>query len=190
MVGKSKEVIDDMVQTLLVSKPEVFKFYFKDNKTSANLPADVVSTATESFKSLFPNDDLEDFLQEWVVYLYENPSTNNEQPESAICPDARGIWDPTKRHYMPSVLPPVKRRKKEAFDAYKFIMQKDENQEGCRLSFDVDVGEDLLDFHYEDKTRMNLLADIALRKMARQVVVMKDTCNYKMLDFHSERRIR
>lgn len=176
-----------IVNELIELDADVFNRFFVDLEEEQNIIPEVNDKANELFLSLYPNLNFKEFYHTFrLEKMTQNLNAGSRFEESEICP-AR-VYDPQRRNYLrPSVLPPTKRRKKEGFDVYKFLMHKDENQEGHRLTLDCDV--DLFEFDYEDKVKMNLMADQALRKIARIVVVLKDTCNYRMMELHGERRV-
>lgn len=182
---------ETIAQEMLNRNSEIFTPLFVDNQLPSLMDPDMYKEAERILHESYPDYNLKDIYAQCMHSKLGdlNDLQRATHVGSLNCP--RPIFDAAKRNYLRSdVLPPTKRRKKEPFDVYKFLMQKDDSQEGLRLSFDYDASEELFDFNYGDKSKREFMADQALRKIAKIVSVLKERCNYRVMDLHSERRIR
>lgn len=190
---------DEMVRQLL-AKDEIFGKLFTCVYEYHNLQPEEQSKAQRIFQETFPTytHNLLRFHAQWILTNINknlNPTagetlneTNND--DLGLCPDL--IYDPmSRRRIRPQVLPPAKRRKLDKFDLSKFIRQKREQGEYFELSMpDRSFVENLQDELNEDKPRNDQKADVALNKIVQMCAVLNGSCSYRLLDLHSEKRIR
>lgn len=177
----------------------------------SNVEAELLEQARNIYKEKFSSireDTFDDFLKQWCNFRLQttssefldvpdlsqsldvpNLSQSLEEPTSRICNTI--AFDPgSKRYVKTTVVPPIKKRCKEEFNPHKFIMQKQKNGEAISLRIDTEIEDYLNNCDFEEKNKKYLLADQALRKIARAITVLNPTHSYRLMDIHSEKIVR
>lgn len=158
-----------------------------------------MTKAEEMFQTICPDKDFKLFLNQWAAEELGRRLAAEDSPDpteietSRICPGL--AFDPrNKRFVKPFASPPVRlggRRKNPEFDVYKFLTEKDENEDGFGLKMDCFADEDeIFDCAYDEPEKEYMMADQSLRKIASLVVELNNSCNYRLMDIQGEARVR
>lgn len=183
--------IESMVSTLL-TKNTVFQKLFNTTIEFVNLQPQEKETAQQIFSETFPDysiKDISEFHLKWLEYKLNLNLNPSDFEVNETCPGL--IYDGRARKYLsPRVLPQSKRRKSEKFNLSEFIKQKRDNGDFFQINFqDRDELEDFLEDLNEEKTRNDQKADIALNRIVQMAAILNNSCNYRLIELHSERRI-
>lgn len=188
-------IVETMAAALCQKHPDIFRQYFVTVEEPANVPPDVKAEAERIFQSMYAEQEctFENFYRRWQEVQLEKTADPIQptvvSPPSQICNGL--IFDPESRRFSKTtVLPPTRRRRKEEFDPYTFLVSKQQSGEAIALKLDTDAEDYLMTYSMEEKSRKEAVADQALRKCAQAAAVLNAACSYRILDIHSERIIR
>ena len=127
------------------------------------------------------------FFEDKSTQTPADVSTQTE-PEEEFC--SNFMFDPMLRQTI-KINPSFRRnRRKEEFDAVKFLLNKKLEQDFYSLEFqsDDDIQDELGIINSSpDKKRINLLGEGMLRKIAENLENLNRINNYRMLDVHYEK---
>lgn len=191
----------ELVQALC-QKDAIFSQVFNNYLVATSIPPEITKKAKQLFETVCPEKKYEDFLAQWNAEKVMEEIQKNTQNDplidsiadnSVICPQL--AFDPrSRKNVRPFAAPPVRlggRRKIPEFDVYKFLTEKDENEEGFALKMDCYADEDeIFDCAYEEPEKEYMMADQSLRKIASLVAELNNSCNYRMMDIQGEARVR
>ena len=96
-------------------------------------------------------------------------------------------FDPSKQKMVNIINPMKKRVKTSEFNAWDFLRTRLDSGIPIRFQSDIELEADLDILMEPEKTSV---IDSGLRKIARALTVLNSSCNYRILDVHSERVIR
>ncbi|GFQ68199.1 uncharacterized protein TNCT_730041 [Trichonephila clavata] len=188
--------VDEQALHLLEAN-NIFRKIFNECQEFPSLTPDEREALTEAYELCFPSrtETLPEFIVRWRNHQLSNSmnpgegSSLEEEEPSTICPNM--IYDTRKRkNISPIVIKPFKKAKrKEEFDVYQFITQKEEEGNVYRMDVQSSSQDALLDVSYEQKRIDNNLADLSLRKIVQVLTILNGVCNFRILDYQSENRI-
>lgn len=185
------DVYEIMIEALLKENRSVFGNYFTKDGCEANLSPDVKERANQLFEKVYSNNDdfanFDDFLEKWKKSKIHSVSTEDAEtlPASQIC--NKLSFDPSKREMVSVFGPRQKKTRSTEFDVFEFLKTRRESGHPLRFQSDIDLESDL---EVLMEPQNNAAIDIGLRKIARALTVLNQSCSYRLLDVHSERVVR
>ncbi|GFY66901.1 uncharacterized protein TNIN_179311 [Trichonephila inaurata madagascariensis] len=162
----------------LIDSHNLFRKIFNECQEYPSLTPEEQETLTDVYNLQFPaaQESLNDFINRWKnhqlsISMNSCEGTSFEEEESStICPNM--IYDTRKRkHVNPIVIKPLKKSKrKEEFDVYQFITQKEEEGNVYRMDVQSSLENALLDVSYEQKRIDNNLADLSKKNSSQRIM--------------------
>lgn len=183
------QLIQSIAQNLITKFPNVFKNYFTILPDYPNMAPDIEEEAKEKYtdyiteNNLSVNLEFHEFLERYKMLSLQSEAEIQET--SNICPKV--VYDAEINKYLPktTILPPIRKRKEEC-NPYKFILEKKQNGNFYNIQFDEDI-----DYYMNNFEENNdLIADQAIRKIARIISILNNSCSFQILNIYSERAMR
>lgn len=179
-----------IVEGLLNKDQEIFKNYFTEGSCIANVDPQVKERAEEIYKEYNPNPslNLEELVEQWKKYKTNKRSFNEDDfPQSTICSSL--AYNPSNRKHVMVFSPQKKKTQPKEFDVFEFLKAKKESENYFPIRFqsDFDLEVDVEDLLEEQKTSV---VDASLRKIARALTVLNQSCSYRLMDIYSEKVVR
>lgn len=180
----------ESVKRLLIAKNALFNIFFCESP-EPNIDDELMAKAQELYEEVYadlqkPYSDFKEFYEAWKNH-HVTTVTVESSGLSQTC--NRLIFHPQTSQYRKLYTPPKKRLKTE-FNPYDFLMKKINDNDCYAIKFSVDTDNCLTEYSFDERNKNNLIADQSLRKMANAISVLNASCNYRILDIHSEQGIR
>lgn len=185
------DVYEMMVEALLKENSNVFGNYFTNDGCESNVGPDVKAQADTIFKKVYSDNEnfasFDEFLDKWKRSKIHNINTETVEtlPASQIC--NKLSFDPSKREMVNVFGPRQKRTRSTEFDVFEFLKTRRDSGHPLRFQSDIDLEGDL---EILMEPQNNAAIDIGLRKIARALTVLNQSCSYRLLDVYSERVVR
>ena len=177
-----------LVETLLTRDRNLFGQFFTLDGSSCNADPNMNTKAKEIFEEVNQDQSFEEFLEKWKKSKTVNINTDNFEtlPTSQIC--NKLAFDTSNKRMVNVFGPRKKKNKSSDFDLIEFLRLRQEHKNTYDIHFpsDLDLESDLEVFLEPQKVAV---IDAGLRKIARALTVLNSSCNYRLLEIHSERVI-